>query len=37
VADLRPTWCISVAYRLKTATGEPLSGLLHGTIHCLAR
>ncbi len=33
VPDLGPTWCYSVEWSLTTATGTPLTGVLHGTMH----
>jgi hypothetical protein len=35
VPDIRPTWCMEIRYRLKTSTGEGLSGVIHNTIHHL--
>ncbi|MBX3444823.1 MAG: c-type cytochrome [Planctomyces sp.] len=34
-AAIQPTWCMEVRYVLRTATGEPLSGTIHNTIHDL--
>lgn len=36
VADLRPTWCMEVKYSLHAATGQPVQGTIHNTIHTLA-
>jgi hypothetical protein len=33
--ELQPTWCMSIDYRLAGATGEPVVGLIHNTIHQL--
>ena len=33
VPDLRPTWCYSVEWRVRTAAGMPLQGQLNGTMH----
>ena len=33
VPDLGPTWCYSVEWSLTAATGTPLKGVLHGTMH----
>lgn len=35
VADLAPTWCMEIKYRLKAADGEEFEGLIHNTIHRL--
>jgi putative heme-binding domain-containing protein len=36
VPDLQPTWCMEIRYALRTATGEPIEGVIHNTIHELA-
>ena len=33
VPDFGPTWCYSVEWAVKTAAGEPVKGVLHGTMH----
>jgi putative heme-binding domain-containing protein len=33
VPGFGPTWCYSVEWKTKTATGEPVKGTLHGTMH----
>ncbi len=33
--DIRPTWCMSIEYKLTGSNGEPVSGLIHNTIHSL--
>jgi hypothetical protein len=35
VADLKPTWCMAIKYALKGASGEPVNGEIHNTIHNL--
>ena len=30
---LKPTWCMEVRYNLRGATGEPVDGVIHNTIH----
>ena len=33
--DIRPTWCMSIEYKLTGSSGEPVNGLIHNTIHSL--
>jgi hypothetical protein len=33
VPDLGPTWCYSVEWAIRSAAGEPVKGVLHGTLH----
>jgi len=33
--DIRPVWCMAVAYRLRGLKGESFEGLIHNTIHQL--
>ncbi len=33
--DIRPTWCMSIDYKLTGSNGEPINGLIHNTIHSL--
>jgi hypothetical protein len=33
VPDFGPTWCYSVEWTIRTAAGEPVKGVLHGTLH----
>ncbi len=35
VPDLAPTWCIELVYALKAPGGEPVEGVVHGSIHKL--
>ncbi|MFO0903446.1 MAG: DUF6797 domain-containing protein [Pirellulales bacterium] len=35
VPDLAPTWGMEIKYRLKAASGEPVVGVVHNTIHVL--
>lgn len=32
---LQPTWCMEIKYTLQTASGKPVSGVIHNTIHAL--
>lgn len=34
--EIRPTWCMSVSYTLKSTEGEPVQGVIHNTIHALS-
>ena len=36
IPDLRPTWCMEIRYQLRAATGAPVEGVIHNTIHALA-
>ncbi|MGQ0633292.1 MAG: DUF6797 domain-containing protein, partial [Planctomycetaceae bacterium] len=33
VPDLGPTQCMEIRYALKTASGQPVAGVLHNTVH----
>lgn len=33
VDGLEPTWCMEIAYELKSANGDPVRGVIHNTIH----
>lgn len=33
VADVRPTWCMEIKFALCSATGAPVQGTIHNTIH----
>ncbi|QDU29100.1 Laminin G domain protein [Anatilimnocola aggregata] len=35
-ADLRPTWCMEIKFLLRSASGTPVQGTIHNTIHQLA-
>jgi hypothetical protein len=35
IPDLRPTWCMEIAYAVRAASGEPVVGLIHNTVHAL--
>jgi putative heme-binding domain-containing protein len=35
IEDLRPTWCMEIAYSLQGAKGEKVQGVIHNTIHHL--
>jgi hypothetical protein len=35
IPDLRPTWCMEVAYAIRAESGEPVEGVIHNTIHHL--
>jgi hypothetical protein len=37
IADLRPTWCMEIVYSLRSATGAPVQGTIHNTIHTVGR
>ena len=36
IADVQPTWCMEIQYRLKDANGAGFSGRIHNTIHQLS-
>ena len=36
IADVQPTWCMEIQYRLKDADGAGFSGRIHNTIHKLS-
>jgi putative heme-binding domain-containing protein len=36
IPEIRPTWCMEIAYRIKGAEGVPVEGVIHNTIHHLA-
>ena len=33
IPELKPTWGMSIKYRLSNSTGEPMSGEIHNSIH----
>lgn len=35
IADLRPTWGMELVYALRSASGTPVQGTIHNTIHAL--
>ena len=35
IPDIRPTWCMEIRYRLKSAEGESVENVIHNTIHRL--
>jgi len=35
--DLKPTWCMEIKYRLSSAGGQPVEGVIHNTIHALGK
>jgi hypothetical protein len=37
IPDIAPTWGMEIRYFLKTADGQPLEGMIHNTIHNLAK
>ena len=36
IAELRPTWSMEIVFSLRSATGTPIQGTIHNTIHELA-
>jgi hypothetical protein len=36
IPDIQPTWCMEIQYQVKSASGTPIEGTLHNTIHVLA-
>jgi putative heme-binding domain-containing protein len=36
VPELAPTWCMEIKYALRARSGDPVSGVIHNTIHELA-
>ena len=36
-ADLAPTWCMEIKYRVKGADGRSVTGTIHNTIHALGK
>ena len=36
IAELHPTWCMEIKFALRSATGTPIQGTIHNTIHELA-
>ncbi|ADB18904.1 heme-binding protein [Pirellula staleyi DSM 6068] len=36
VEKLQPTWCMEIKYDLRAASGTPVQGTIHNTIHALA-
>jgi glucose/arabinose dehydrogenase len=37
IPDLRPTMCMEITYAIRGAGGEPVSGVIHNTIHRLGQ
>jgi hypothetical protein len=35
VPDIRPTWCMSVGYRIRGANGASVENTIHNTVHHL--
>ncbi|MBS0265076.1 MAG: c-type cytochrome [Planctomycetes bacterium] len=35
IPELQPTWCMEIKYSLRSATGTPVNGVIHNTIHQL--
>ena len=35
IPDIKPTWCMSIEYKLTDSNGEPVNGVIHNTIHSL--
>lgn len=35
IADIQPTWCMSIEFKLAGTQGEPVNGLIHNTVHSL--
>jgi len=35
IPDIRPTWCMEISYELASASGQPVRGVIHNTIHHL--
>jgi putative heme-binding domain-containing protein len=35
IPDLSPTWCMQISYSLRAASGTPVQGTIHNTIHKL--
>ena len=35
--DLAPTWCMEIKYRVRGADGRSVVGVIHNTIHALAK
>ncbi|HVL14440.1 MAG TPA: DPP IV N-terminal domain-containing protein [Gemmata sp.] len=35
--DLAPTWCMEIKYRLAGADGRAVTGVIHNTVHALAK
>ena len=36
IPELKPTWCMEIRYAIKAASGEPVDGVIHNTIHHLS-
>lgn len=37
IAELRPTWCMEIKYSFRSASGAPVQGTIHNTIHEVAK
>jgi hypothetical protein len=35
IAELKPTWCMEIKYRLRAADGHAVEGMVHNTVHRL--
>jgi putative heme-binding domain-containing protein len=35
VPNIEPTWCMEIKYRLRSASGEEITGTIHNTVHQL--
>ena len=35
IPDIQPTWCMEIKYRLRSADGKPVDGVIHNTVHHL--
>ncbi len=36
IPQIQPTWCMEIAYQLRSAEGQPVRGTIHNTIHALS-
>jgi hypothetical protein len=34
--SIRPTWCMEIQYGFRSADGQPVTGVIHNTIHALS-
>ncbi len=37
VDELNPTWCMSIDFEFRSKTGQPVTGVIHNTIHKLSK
>jgi hypothetical protein len=35
IPEIRPTWCMEIAYAVRSRSGEPVVGVVHNTVHAL--